>query len=114
MRISDWSSDVCSSDLGGAAGAASRGGAAARPCRALRAPARRLSPWRGKAADGRRGDRRGHGGRRAPAVGGGGRLVDRKSGVEGKRGVVRVDLGGRRMIQKKQTLAKQRQPIPHT
>src|SRR3546814_13272596 len=27
MRISDWSSDVCSSDLGGAGGAAGRGGA---------------------------------------------------------------------------------------
>src|SRR3546814_20063402 len=31
-----------------------------------------------------------------------GRLVDRKSGVSGKRGAVAIDQGGRRIIQKKQ------------
>src|SRR3546814_19114455 len=71
MRISDWSSDVCSSDLG------------------LRhevpAPRDRLRQAQG---DGR--------GRENRAAG-----ADRKSVVLGKSVSVRVDLGGRRIITKK-------------
>src|SRR3546814_19703577 len=92
MRISDWSSDVCSSDLGGPA----------RPCRRRRTrpearrPARRERPCRWS------------GGRsecRAPARSSCGRPVpprpgDRKSVVEGKSVSVRVDLGGGRIIKK--------------
>src|SRR3546814_14439282 len=102
MRISDWSSDVCSSDL--AAGHTRRGRpealhlhhrplqrqgrerggdvtTAARPARpgpahprSARSPARRRPQDR-----------------------------DRKSVVSGKSGAVRVDLGGRRIIKKKKT-----------
>src|SRR3546814_11368136 len=106
MRISDWSSDVCSSDLD--AGEEGRLGQSParhvsadgrRPAReavrragpALFGPARRLSadhqgghPRIGRSADG---DHR----------------VDRKSVVEGKSVAVRVDLGGRRIIKKKKT-----------
>src|SRR3546814_11557369 len=76
MRISDWSSDVCSSDLGGrnvSVGDSSAG---------VRGGWVRVDicsdsdrPWR------------------LPA--------DRKSVVEGKSVSVRVDLGGRRSIKKK-------------
>src|SRR3546814_16273286 len=91
MRISDWSSDVCSSDLGarfpgrcarrGAAGGA--GGGADRPRRARFAAARSraLSLWPRY----RRNDDSG----------------DRKSVVSGKSVYVRVDLGGGRIIKKK-------------
>src|SRR3546814_18616225 len=99
MRISDWSSDVCSSDLRVAARVRSgrEGGAArywAAGCRALRRSAR--SPPR-------------RGGKRAAirhvlAVRRESRrpfAVDRKSVVEGKSVSVRVDLGGGRIIKKK-------------
>src|SRR3546814_12744583 len=90
MRISDWSSDVCSSDLCGAArreragraGDAAGGGAAAH----LRRGIDRGRAGRGQAARGGQ-----------PAAAGG----DRKSVVEGKSVSVRVDLGGRRIIKKK-------------
>src|SRR3546814_18618649 len=102
MRISDWSSDVCSSDL-----------AHGRDCGS--APARGFRPahggaalWAGRdggagrggrgggdraARRGCRGDR--HGGA-APAAG---QAADRKSVVVGKSVSVRVDLGGLRIIQ---------------
>src|SRR3546814_16820689 len=90
MRISDWSSDVCSSDLEqrlrhgpGAPGAV--------PCRSrdggalaaewVQTTTVRSGPWE--------------------RVGKGSRCGDRKSGVEGKSVSVRVDLGGRRIMQKK-------------
>src|SRR3546814_11065773 len=92
MRISDWSSDVCSSDL-------------------FRPPAqgRRYRP------DPRRGGRRGRCGaqqqlllrppdgfRKAGGPGRGGQAAgNRKSVVEGKRVSVRIDLGVRRIIKKK-------------
>src|SRR3546814_15183916 len=86
MRISDWSSDVCSSDLhgtGGAEGIARLGTTVRR--RRARLPARRLlrrpGHDRGHAADG----------------------ADRKSVVSGKSVSVRVDLGGRRIIKKNQS-----------
>src|SRR3546814_21118138 len=106
MRISDWSSDVCSSDL--AAGRLRTGRPAfplalhdAVPGRERASRARRF----GRSAGGGAGD---HGpaarqeavdaaaafGRRAGAE-------DRKSVVWGESVSVRVDLGGRRIIKKK-------------
>src|SRR3546814_11462159 len=89
MRISDWSSDVCSSDL--------RRGERVRPLAAQRGE-------KGK----RIGDEGGFAGLAAMRDGGeeggvGFDEQDRKSVVEGKRVSVRVDLGGRRSITKKNT-----------
>src|SRR3546814_19691488 len=91
MRISDWSSDVCSSDLTDARGAAQRfsrrqPGLFRRRDRARQQP-RRTGEER------RAGDRPHRAGRRA--------RTDRKSVVSGKSVSVRVDLGGRRIIKKK-------------
>src|SRR3546814_20602414 len=80
MRISDWSSDVCSSDLRAGAG---------RPVQARRLHRRRT------VCAGRARQRAGRRHRRCPP--------DRKSVVEGKSVSVRVDLGGRRILKKKQT-----------
>src|SRR3546814_19550498 len=93
MRISDWSSDVCSSDL-------------LRPHRRNRiaavtsqAQALRKSLYRSGAARAN-GDRpfntRGPRGKRRGCQ-------ERKSVEEGKSGSVRVDLGGRSIIKKKTT-----------
>src|SRR3546814_20567576 len=98
MRISDWSSDVCSSDLS-PPGCPPRCGPARRPSPApLTAgvlpelepplpapphPALLALVWLRQ--------------RPAPAR----RREDRKSVVKGKRVSVRVDLGGRRLIKKK-------------
>src|SRR3546814_15583299 len=110
MRISDWSSDVCSSDLGDARGrrgagvegearrrgdrarARGGGGGAGGPRRAPRAQSR-LCPGPQRLAEG--GPGRASGGRR--------RRAERKSVVAGKGGSVRVDLGGRRTHKKKKT-----------
>src|SRR3546814_14358675 len=99
MRISDWSSDVCSSDLGGD--------------RHRSAPdhrGRRLVVGRGRAGGLRphRGQHRAPGlrGRRAPQTEPAmsirfGVSPDRKSVVEGKSVYVRVNIGGRRILKKK-------------
>src|SRR3546814_3785009 len=99
MRISDWSSDVCSSDLLaglvlGEVGQCLRDrfSIALRQCsnnfRTIGAPPRRV--------DGH------HDVEEAVLLEACFRIgVDRKSVVEGKRGSVRVDHGGRRIIQKK-------------
>src|SRR3546814_15043518 len=79
MRISDWSSDVCSSDLVRGEAVADRAVAVADDAIA---PEMRLA----------RGDLGGRAELR--------RRVDRKSVVEGKSVSVRVDLGGRRIIKK--------------
>src|SRR3546814_17713903 len=85
LRISDWSSDVCSSDLG--------------------AEQRRRQGLRGDAAR-----RQGRGGGRESALSGEGRIgigrgvQDRKSVVSGKSVSVRVEHGGRRIIIKTQHL----------
>src|SRR3546814_11544442 len=118
MRISDWSSDVCSSDLHGARGgdrrscARVRGGrgsvrqrqsaidAEARPCprrraarlRARRADGRRICPAAGQESN-RRHRQRGEGTGAGDAA-----RVNRQRVVEGKRVTVRVELGGRRII----------------
>src|SRR3546814_15586992 len=104
MRISDWSSDVCSSDLhehdeitwepGYLAGARSplRGPVLPRrPARPPRLGGDRAHRW--PCAQLELAGRRRH---RALASG-----RDRKSVVAGKSVTVRVDLGGRRIIQKK-------------
>src|SRR3546814_19207535 len=99
MRISDWSSDLCSSDL--FAGAA---------------PGRRLSPLRpciGRSSlqhhpsAGARLRRTAIAAALALGFGAGlvepveARAADRKSVVEGKGVSVSVDIGGRRLLQKK-------------
>src|SRR3546814_18781642 len=73
MRISDWSSDVCSADL---APAASRSGSP---------PGNANQTGRPRACGHRRTTLR----------------IDRKSDVEGRSVSVRVDFGGRRIIKKK-------------
>src|SRR3546814_14946668 len=93
MRISDWSSDVCSSDLP----ARCPGGIAP----TLQGPGRDLQRLR--LGDRRRGTLRL---RIAPRCAGLSRDRpgrDRKSVVSGKSVSVRVDLGGRRIIKKKKT-----------
>src|SRR3546814_13323256 len=101
MRISDWSSDVCSSDLVKAAAAADRSLAQARPA----GEEEKDDQHREKELDRRRRGRRDEivddrcrRGSRHRLFGG------RKSGVEGKSVSVRVDLGGRRIIKKKHNI----------
>src|SRR3546814_19871141 len=110
MRISDWSSDVCSSDLF----------VAHDPQRAIVPAQRRAVGGRGDDANlklarqiaefgvkaGRLTQQLGPGARVADFVGGGARIlvggnVDRRSVVSGKSVSGRVDLGGRRNIKKK-------------
>src|SRR3546814_20996905 len=102
MRISDWSSDVCSSDLGLRPGGAKP--QAGRDC-----------PFGGGGAEAplaiqtrsRRGDRTARPRPRTSAFRSGAavrpRHPARKSVVSGKSVSVRVDLGGRRIITKKNT-----------
>src|SRR3546814_12317916 len=108
MRISDWSSDVCSSDLGlsreirpGACGvydAATDKYIFPRPCRV--AHHLRHGPARLSARHGR--DRKPLRGTAAADQGAVARSsLDRKSVVSGQGVSVRVDLGGRRIIKKK-------------
>src|SRR3546814_19686801 len=94
MRISDWSSDVCSSDLSAAnhlpgvtrkLSLPEMIGQAAEPLPDFDDPA--FGALFDRFAD-----------RRVVLLG---EARDRKSGVEGKRVSVRVDLGGRRIIKKK-------------
>src|SRR3546814_15110223 len=112
MRISDWSSDVCSSDLSRPAveqRAAQIGGdgivgeGTMRPCVDVD-PRRRGRVHRAGAHDARRHASVGRIGDRRPtddrALG-----DDRKSVEWGKRVSVRVDLGGRRIIKKKQSIS---------
>src|SRR3546814_14898302 len=81
MRISDWSSDVCSSDLS----------------RRRKPPAtRRAARWTSATLLASRIRLNMLSPKKAPP-----RATDRKSDVEGKRVSVRVDLGGRRIIKKK-------------
>src|SRR3546814_14406724 len=103
MRISDWSSDVCSSDLKRSCSTylrttPKRPGRSCRCARTVsRAPFLACGPALIRTAPGEHGRRAG---RLAPSC-----LirktVDRKSVVKGKSVSVRVDLGGRRIIKKK-------------
>src|SRR3546814_12668904 len=111
MRISDWSSDVCSSDLltlyvddgtveidNNAAEQVLRGwrwGAEASSLRVLRLTVQTTIQRSNKAGAGRLPT--GRPGMPGFAPG----CLDRKSGGEGKSVAVRVDLGGRRLIKKK-------------
>src|SRR3546814_11711338 len=100
MRISDWSSDVCSSDL-------VRRPAGGRSSPVLRRSSSRLRPPSRPAV--RYGCRSARSRRERPAASRRRNLrsaflqlpLDRKSVVEGKGVAVRVDLGGRRIIKKK-------------
>src|SRR3546814_1323841 len=102
LRISDWSSDVCSSDLppadGGTEARVRREGRSAGP--GLLGP-----PWLGFRRDGGKRLRQEHGaeGHDRSAAAGRRKRPDRKSVVKGKSVSVRVDLGGRRIITKKRT-----------
>src|SRR3546814_14008096 len=96
MRISDWSSDVCSSDLAGA-----------RPARKPRRQ-RVENPGAGRDDDNERGNQEFDAHGRCPQGGVTfaatgwrvGKGKDRKSVVKGKSVSVRLDLGGRRTIKK--------------
>src|SRR3546814_14032551 len=102
MRISDWSSDVCSSDLGGG-GQERRGGRGdgrARDRRAERIAfvgAARIVVFHGRRARAARAAAQ----RSGDEARSGGQRIDRKSVVEGKSVSGRVDPGGRRIMQKK-------------
>src|SRR3546814_11918458 len=111
MRISDWSSDVCSSDL-----RRSRGEGEANDEECGAEPRGDASGIRGRLAlrvgqPGAADPRAGRNDRPLPedvrsllgagADRGMGMRPDRKSGVDGKSGSVRVDLGGRRILNKK-------------
>src|SRR3546814_18151250 len=114
MRISDWSSDVCSSDLNPAGQYLHHGGCAAYHGRDAGRAQRNVGRWqadavrnrwllgcgkRGRRSSGRYGtDTRRMPDRQLSLFSG---RADRKSGVEGKRLSVRVYLGGRRYIKKK-------------
>src|SRR3546814_13619346 len=115
MRISDWSSDVCSSDLGGgdcrcsiaglSCGSAAPPGIMIASVNAVAANMRCI----GYVPDGRK------------WVGSTGRMIgssagsrDRKSVVEGKTVSVRVDLGGRRIINHKKYLKNCQDVSTHT
>src|SRR3546814_21107326 len=110
MRISDWSSDVCSSDLGIDVAAVLRAreilavanaGKEVEPVCAI-APAERALD----VAAGQRRERAGSAQFDRPflvAIAAG---ADRTSVVSGKRVSVRVDLGGRRFIEKQKTQRK--------
>src|SRR3546814_20631476 len=99
MRISDWSSDVCSSDLVDLDARARGGDGRARVPEPVRLYRRR------HAGDG--GQRRADGAcRRLHEIGRGGKgqCAHRKSAVEGQNVSVRFDLGGRRILKKKKNL----------
>src|SRR3546814_20166337 len=100
MRISDWSSDVCSSDL---FRRFHQRPDINEPGAGLTEGLRRLS--RAEPIYGQSVLTNAHGERHEIAVAG-----DRKSVVSGKRVSVRVDLGGRRILKKKTTEYK---PRPH-
>src|SRR3546814_13963848 len=98
MRISDWSSDVCSSDLAPGGGMQKTGGAGFE----LRPPARaRRSQWiMARHGLDRLPARRGPG-QPARAASGSAAWRERKSVVVGKSVSVGVDPGGRRLLKKK-------------
>src|SRR3546814_13444817 len=104
MRISDWSSDVCSSDLRPRAHQDHRGDHCRAPPVAVgiaaEIPAAERTDQEARGIDG--GDVEKLRGVVAAREEGRGEIEgDRKSVVEGKSVSVRVDLGGRRIIKKK-------------
>src|SRR3546814_18689902 len=107
MRISDWSSDVCSSDLRGRAPCEHAGDlravfdGAALVVDRLAGGARRRVELAERRLVQRVADQPLRGGRHHDGG-------DRNSDVSGKSGSVRVDLGGRRIIQKNKIENKQK------
>src|SRR3546814_12095432 len=94
MRISDWSSDVCSSDL--------RRRIAGDRIRGRRQQLQRRAPAQFPVVERRRvADARELFGQSCAESAGIAAPADRKSVVKGKRVSVRVDLGGRRILKKK-------------
>src|SRR3546814_11214715 len=110
MRISNWSSDVCSSDLR----VRRHRFLDAQRLRLLDEPGRARRPvvagYPGIRGFDRRHENRGRHCRCAlpPHPDGSTERRDRKSAVLGKRWAVRVELGGRRLIKKKQETAETR------
>src|SRR3546814_10972498 len=103
MRISDWSSDVCSSDLSGRTEAAHAGdGGTSRQHRGA-GNGTGGTDGRAGAKLRRAGDEAGGDARTADAATDQ-RERERKSVVEGKSVSVRVDIGGRRLIKKKKDI----------
>src|SRR3546814_20640064 len=101
LRISDWSSDVCSSDLSGVSGTGRSFTAAVRSSTARKVS--RLRAWAGVSPMASRTCSAGlvtfcSVGRLPDALAA---VSDRKSVGVGKRVSVRVDLGGRRIIKNK-------------
>src|SRR3546814_17244840 len=99
MRISDWSSDVCSSDL--FVGTIHLRFSRIRQCVGGGIHAPRPSSTGNRRNAGHRDLRSPARAPRLAACKGINRETDRKSVVEGKSVSVRVDLGGRRIIKKK-------------
>src|SRR3546814_16139099 len=89
-RISDWSSDVCSSDLLPCQRADGLAGTATGPV-----PARNPHCGHGRTAAGRRREPSRY---RSDGPGGRPQRSDRQSVVSGKSVSIRVDLGGRRIL----------------
>src|SRR3546814_13690371 len=102
MRISDWSSDVCSSDLNAAALFRSSRSPYANSLGSLRRSLPRRRGRRPRSNWNRR-NKRGRIFRAPHPQYDPSCQTDRKSVVEGKSVSVRVDLGGRRIIKKKKT-----------
>src|SRR3546814_15279275 len=107
MRISDWSSDVCSSDLMAGRdqfGAAEEAGK--RP--GIQQHADQVDPARhaGDMGQGTAGQQQRHAERQVA------REQDRKSVAKGQSGTVRVDLGGRRIIKKTERTTRQEGTSP--
>src|SRR3546814_13979443 len=111
MRISDWSSDVCSSDLVSARAGNQTGNRVA--VLRLQSHDARRRPAAGKSGAGARPSPRalfhrtlpGFEGERPAGAAVHHQAIDRKSVVSGKSVSVRVDLGGRRLIKKKNKLS---------
>src|SRR3546814_15648301 len=108
MRISDWSSDVCSSDLLGHLGVqalAHLGSAMVHQHRAVTVHMHQST----RLIEGRHIERNAklHGCERQPF------FKDRKSVVQAKSVSVRVDLGGRRLLPKNTTTPHPTPPPPH-
>src|SRR3546814_19360312 len=95
MRISDWSSDVCSSDLNQPREPPKRKTRGCRHPRTLACSIRRRNDFRRRS------------GAFHPQAASSPFAADRKSVVEGKSVSVRVDLGGRRIIKKKKKRERQ-------
>src|SRR3546814_11402109 len=105
MRISDWSSDVCSSDLKTAPARPAQRSQSPVPSEAVPKASWRMGTWTtatcNRSDSATAAQSSGLVKRWRKALARSERAVDRKSGVEGKGMSVSVELRGRRMLQKK-------------